>query len=194
MLRLHGSEWEAPLKRNVTVLAFGKAVLGMVAAAHDILREHIVSGLAIVPVGLPASMGPHTLPPAVTVVEGAPNNMPDAASMAAAQRILDMASAAGKDDLVLVLASGGGSALLSLPSPGISLSDKQSVTRLLSLAGATIQELNTVRRHISAVKASRPHPGRDRSGISDSPDSRSYNTLILPGWSLGHRNCTSHDA
>ena len=78
--------------------------------------------------------------------------MPDAAGVAAAARILDIVRDAGPDDLVLCLISGGGSALLTLPAAGLSLADKQDVSRALLRSGADIAEMNCVRKHLSAVK------------------------------------------
>ncbi|MEJ2039307.1 MAG: glycerate kinase, partial [Desulfosarcinaceae bacterium] len=79
----------------------------------------------------------------------------DANSEEAAARILDMAQKAGTGDLVLCLLSGGGSSLMSLPWPGLSLADKQRTSELLLASGATIHEINTLRKHISAIKGGR---------------------------------------
>ena len=73
----------------------------------------------------------------------------------AAHRILDIAGSAGPDDLVLFLLSGGGSALMAAPADGLTLADKQGVTRALLASGATITEINCVRRHLSAIKGGR---------------------------------------
>ncbi len=73
----------------------------------------------------------------------------------AARRILDLAHGLGPDDQLVFLASGGGSALLALPAPGLTLADKQAVTRALLHSGATITEINTVRKHLSAIKGGR---------------------------------------
>jgi hydroxypyruvate reductase len=81
--------------------------------------------------------------------------VPDAAGMRSAARMLDMVSQLNEADLVLCLISGGGSALLPLPAPGLSLEAKQSVNRLLLASGATISEMNCVRRHLSAIKGGR---------------------------------------
>jgi hydroxypyruvate reductase len=78
--------------------------------------------------------------------------VPDEAGQAAAQRILDMASAAGADDLVVCLISGGGSSLLSLPAEGLTLDDKQRINRSLLKSGANIKEMNCVRKHLSSIK------------------------------------------
>jgi hydroxypyruvate reductase len=90
----------------------------------------------------------------IEVVE-AGHPVPDDAGLAAARRILAGAGALGPDDLFLALVSGGGSALLALPAPGVSLADKQALTRKLLASGATIGEINCLRKHLSAVKGGR---------------------------------------
>lgn len=100
--------------------------------------------------------------------------MPDAAGEAASWRILDLVAGLTPDDLVLCLISGGGSALLSLPAPGLSLADKQMVNRGLLRSGAAIGDMNCVRRHISGIKGGRLaaacHPARVVTLlISDTP-------------------------
>ncbi|MFQ5959148.1 MAG: glycerate kinase, partial [Alphaproteobacteria bacterium] len=91
---------------------------------------------------------------AIEVVEAA-HPVPDRAGRKAARRILESVRGLGKDDLVLCLISGGGSALLALPAAGVSLDDKQAVNRALLRAGATISEINCVRKHLSAIKGGR---------------------------------------
>ena len=137
-------EWR--LDRNVRLAAFGKAAPGMVRAAEGILGEHIVAGIASVPVGARSHDGVSTFHP------GAADNLPDAAAMEAAERIRDLSVGASADELLLVLISGGGSALLPLHIAGITLEQKLATTRALASAGATISELNAVRRHLSALK------------------------------------------
>jgi glycerate 2-kinase len=90
----------------------------------------------------------------IEIVE-ASHPVPDAAGESAARRILDLAADLGRDDQLVFLVSGGGSALLALPAPGLTLEDKQAVTRALLRCGATIGEINTVRKHLSAIKGGR---------------------------------------
>ncbi len=90
----------------------------------------------------------------IEVIEAAHPN-PDEASQSAAARILALAGGLGPDDLLLCLISGGGSALMALPAPGLTLADKQNVTRGLLKCGATIAEINCVRKHLSAIKGGR---------------------------------------
>jgi hydroxypyruvate reductase len=90
----------------------------------------------------------------IEVVEAA-HPVPDAAGMRAAQRMLDLVQGLSENDLVLCLVSGGGSALAPLPAPGLTLEAKQTVNRALLASGATISEMNCVRRHLSAIKGGR---------------------------------------
>jgi hydroxypyruvate reductase len=112
----------------------------------------------------------------IDIVEAA-HPVPDAAGMHAAQRMLERVEALHEDDLVLCLFSGGGSALLPLPAPGLTLDLKQIVGRALLACGATISEMNCVRRHLSAIKGGRLaaacHPARVLALlISDVPGDR----------------------
>ena len=145
-----------PPKGRTIVLGAGKASAAMARAVEDHWRGE-VSGLVVTRYG-------YAQPCARIEIVEAAHPTPDAAGLAAAQRLHDMAGAAGPDDLVLCLISGGGSALLPLPAPGLTLEDKQSVTRALLRSGATISQMNCVRRHLSAIKggrlAARAHPAK----------------------------------
>jgi hydroxypyruvate reductase len=143
-----------PPKGRTLVLGAGKAG-GAMAAAVDALwpREAPLSGLVV-------TRFDH-VPPAyrgaggrIEVVEAA-HPVPDAAGLAAARRILALTQGLTADDLVLCLVSGGGSALLSLPAEGLTLDDKQAVNRALLGSGAAIDEMNCVRKHLSAIKGGR---------------------------------------
>ncbi len=109
----------------------------------------------------------------ISVVEAA-HPVPDAAGEAAARRALRLVEGLTENDLVLALVSGGGSALMALPAPGLTLADKRAVTRALLASGATIGEINAVRKHLSAIKGGRlaaaAHPARVVTlAISDVP-------------------------
>ena len=99
----------------------------------------------------------------IEVIEAA-HPVPDAAGREAADRILGLANGLGPEDLLLCLVSGGGSALLVAPAPGVSLDDKQAINRALLASGANITEMNTVRKHLSRIKGGRlaaaSHPAR----------------------------------
>ena len=144
----------APPRGRTLVLGAGKAG-GAMAAAVDALwpAEAPLSGLVVtrydhVPPAYKAQPG------RIEVVEAA-HPVPDAAGQAAAQRIAQLAHGLSADDLVLCLISGGGSSLLALPLDGVTLDDKQTIARALLRSGAAIDEMNCVRKHLSAIKGGR---------------------------------------
>ncbi|HEV7372689.1 glycerate kinase [Arenibaculum sp.] len=146
---------DPPAGRTVVVGA-GKAAAAM-ARTVDRHWNGPLSGLVVTRYGHGAPAG------RIEVVE-ASHPVPDAAGRAAAARIVELASGLGPDDLLLCLISGGGSALLALPAPGLTLEDKQAVARALLRSGADIAEMNCVRKHLSAIKGGRlaasAHPAR----------------------------------
>src|SRR5687767_14611067 len=81
--------------------------------------------------------------------------VPDERSVAAARHVMDLAAATSDRDLLMLLLSGGASSLMALPAEGVTLADKQQTSRLLLRRGAAIHELNTVRKHLSAIKGGR---------------------------------------
>jgi hydroxypyruvate reductase len=136
-----------PPKGRTIVVGAGKAAAAM-AQALEAHWPGPLAGLVIVPNGY------HAPTRQIKVVEAA-HPIPDATGQQAARDILASVQNLSADDLVLGLISGGGSALMSLPAPGLTLDDKRSVTRGLLLCGATIAEINCVRRHLSAIKGGR---------------------------------------
>ncbi|KAL1272524.1 hypothetical protein QQF64_028386 [Cirrhinus molitorella] len=147
------------LTNNLYLVGFGKAVLGMAAEAERIVGDHLIKGVVSVPHGIQKTLCNHGKEKMllennsrITVMEGAKNNLPDADAQKSAECIRELASGLTEKDLLLVLISGGGSALLPAPAPPMSLQEKQDVTRKLAAAGATIQDLNTVRRALSLLK------------------------------------------
>ncbi|WP_343713586.1 glycerate-2-kinase family protein, partial [Inquilinus sp.] len=136
-----------PPKGRTIVLGAGKSAARM-ARAFETLWPHPCEGLVV------TRYGHGTPTDRIEVVEAA-HPVPDAAGRAAAGRILDLARAAGPDDLVVCLISGGASALLSLPAEGLTLEDKQAVNKALLRSGAPIQEMNAVRKAMSAIKGGR---------------------------------------
>jgi len=136
-----------PPKGRMVVIGAGKASAAM-AAAVEAHRPGPLSGLVVTRYGHGAECR------RIEVVE-AGHPVPDQAGLEAAQRMLAMVQGLSADDLVLVLISGGGSSLLALAAPGITLEDKQAVTRALLKSGAPISDINCVRKHLSAVKGGR---------------------------------------
>ncbi|MCU0892844.1 MAG: glycerate kinase [Rhodospirillales bacterium] len=136
-----------PPKGRTVVVGAGKAAAAMAKAVEEAWPGPL-SGLVVTRYG-------HGLQTErIEVVEAAHPN-PDEASQRAAAEILKLAGGLGPDDLLLCLISGGGSALMALPAPGLTLADKQGVTRGLLRCGATISEINCVRKHLSAIKGGR---------------------------------------
>ncbi|MDE2047256.1 MAG: glycerate kinase [Betaproteobacteria bacterium] len=144
----------APPKGRTLVLGAGKAG-GAMAAALDALwpADAPLSGLVVTRYGhVPPAL--RAQPGRIEVVEAA-HPVPDAAGLRAAERIMALTRGLTADDLVIALISGGGSALLTLPAAGLTLQDKQAINRALLLSGATIGEMNCVRKHLSAIKGGR---------------------------------------
>ena len=137
----------APPRGRTAVLGFGKAAAEMarVFEAHWPAR---FEGFAVTRYG-------HGVPCREIEIVEAGHPVPDEAAVAAADRALALAAGLGADDLLLCLASGGGSALLAKPAPGIGLARKQQLTRSLLACGAAIGEINCVRKHLSAIKGGR---------------------------------------
>jgi hydroxypyruvate reductase len=161
-LEMAGARIELADVNRVILLAFGKAAPAMARAVVEELHGLDVEGLVIsnhaepVPEGLEVRVTGHPLP--------------DDRSASAARAALDLLHGAGESDLVLCLISGGGSALLELPAAGISLAEEQATVDVLLSSGADISELNTVRKHLSAVKGGR---------LAEATDPAFLCTLIL---------------
>jgi glycerate 2-kinase len=136
-----------PPKGRTIVVGAGKASAAMARAVEQRFPGE-VSGLIVTRYG-------HGVPTEQIEIVEAAHPVPDAAGSAAAGRILRMVQGLTEDDLVLCLISGGGSALLALPAPGITLADKQAVNKALLKCGAAIGEMNCVRKHLSAIKGGR---------------------------------------
>ena len=134
-------------KGRTIVVGAGKAAAAMAHAVEQAWQSEI-TGLVVTRYG-------HGVPCQRIEVVEASHPVPDSAGQEGARRMLEMVQGLDADDLVLCLMSGGASALLALPAEGISLDDKQAVTRALLKSGATIGEMNILRKHMSAVKGGR---------------------------------------
>jgi glycerate 2-kinase len=145
-----------PPKGRTVVIGAGKASAAM-AKAVEARWPGPLTGLVVTRYG-------HAVPCERIEIVEASHPVPDENGHRAAGRMLEMVRGLGPDDLVLALVSGGGSALLSMPAPGLTLEDKQAVNTALLRSGAPIGEMNIVRKHLSAIKGGRlaaaAHPAR----------------------------------
>lgn len=130
---------------RIVVVGAGKASARMAQALELRLGARINTGLVVVKYG-------HGAPTNTIRIVEAGHPIPDAAGLQAGRMMMDLVRTLTPDDLLIVLLSGGASSLLPAPVPGISLKDKQQTTKLLLRSGATIQEINTVRKHLSCIK------------------------------------------
>jgi glycerate 2-kinase len=136
---------EPPAYGRLIVVGAGKASGAMAATVEERLGDRVSAGVVAVKDG-------HLAPTRTIRLLEAGHPVPDERGAAAAHAIVQLARGAGQEDLVLVVISGGGSALTPAPAPPVTLADKQAVTRLLLAAGATINQLNAVRKHLSLIK------------------------------------------
>lgn len=133
---------------RVSVIGFGKACAAMAKALEEVIGDGIRQGAVNVKDG-------HSLPLRVVQLQEAGHPVPNQAGVDGTKRIMKLLKETGEQDLVLCVISGGGSALLPYPAEGLTLEDKQVVTRLLLECGATIHEINAIRKHLSGVKGGR---------------------------------------
>ncbi|MFZ0116521.1 MAG: glycerate kinase [Xanthobacteraceae bacterium] len=139
---------------KLLVLAAGKAAGSMT----EVAERHYIDALALPPArldGIAVTRHGYGRPTRRVALIEAGHPVPDAAGLAAAERMLALAEGATEHDLVLVLISGGASAALIAPAAGVTLAEKQAVTRQLLKSGASIGEINTLRKHLSAIKGGR---------------------------------------
>jgi hydroxypyruvate reductase len=148
MLTAGGVEYDLKGFRRIIVIGAGKGTAAMARATEEILGSRIDEGIVIVKYG-------HTGLLRKIVQREAGHPLPDEAGLRATAEIRELLKNAGDEDLVICLFSGGASALLVAPVDGITLDDKRAMTDLLLSSGATIHELNSVRKHLSAVKGGR---------------------------------------
>jgi hydroxypyruvate reductase len=139
---------------RIVVIGAGKASAAM-AAALELHWQPLAETIGLRWEGLVVTRYGHAQPCAPIQIVEAAHPVPDAAGLAAAERLLACVQGLSERDLVICLISGGGSALLPLPAPGLTLADKQAINRALLASGATIREMNCLRRHLSAIKGGR---------------------------------------
>jgi len=141
-----------PVSGRTVVVGAGKASAAMARAFEEAWATNKQVGQLD---GLVGTRHGHGVPCEHIRIVEAGHPVPDQAGQEAARQILDLASGLGPQDQLVCLVSGGGSALLTLPAAGLMLADKQAVTQALLRSGATIGEINTVRKHLSAIKGGR---------------------------------------
>lgn len=144
-LAVEGRRYDLDGCDRVLVVGAGKAVAPMAKALEDLLGDRIAAGLLVIKDG-------HGLPLRKIRIQEASHPVPDERGVAGTLEILKLLEGARERDLVICLISGGGSALLIAPSEGIGLADKQATTKNLLACGATIHEINTIRKHLSRAK------------------------------------------
>ncbi|HUW48425.1 MAG TPA: glycerate kinase [Patescibacteria group bacterium] len=145
VLRVDEYSFDLARFKSVYVVGGGKASGSMAEALEKVLGRRITAGFVNVLHG-------ETNKTSIIKLHGANHPVPDEAGVEGTRKMLDLVEAATADDLVICLISGGGSSMMPLPRGGISLSDKREITDLLLKSGATITEINTVRKHISDFK------------------------------------------
>jgi glycerate-2-kinase len=147
-IRVDGRRYDLRGGGKIVAVGAGKASALMAAALERRLGPRLTGGIAVATRGCAAPTRRITI-----VTAGHPE--PDRAGQSAAARMLALVKQLRENDLLIVLLSGGASSLLPLPAPGLTLADKQRTTRLLLRSGATINEMNAVRKHLSAIKGGR---------------------------------------
>ncbi len=148
VLHVNGSRYALSGFENIYVIGMGKAAAPMARAVEDILGDRITAGTINVKYG-------HTAALKKVKINEAAHPLPDEAGLEGAREIAALLGITGERDLVIFLISGGGSALLPLPAEGLTLEDKQNLTQSLLECGATIHEINVLRKHVSQVKGGR---------------------------------------
>jgi glycerate-2-kinase len=149
-LRVDGRSYDLDAVDEVLVVGAGKGSLALVRAVADALGDRISRGVVVEKYGQGGDPGIDGVE-----VHEAGHPVPDEAGHRAARRVMDLARGAGEDDLVLACITGGASALLALPVEGVTLDELAGTTRLLLEAGAPIEDVNAVRKHISRIKGGR---------------------------------------
>lgn len=145
ILWVAGQEYDLNAFQRVVVIGAGKAGASMALAIEDLLLDRIDAGLIVV------KYGHLELLQKIRIIE-AGHPIPDANGYSGTKAMMELASSADTDTLLICLISGGGSSLMPYPASGVSLEDKQKTTEVLLGCGATIQEINTIRKHLSRIK------------------------------------------
>ncbi len=147
-LVVSGRRYDLSAFERIVVLGAGKASAELAFALEQLLGEHLTDGLVVVP------RRPEVAPGRIVMIE-ADHPVPTAASVGAGRALVEKAEGLGANDLAICIFTGGSSALASLPPRGVSVADKIGLHRLLLASGMSIVEINTVRKHVSAIKGGR---------------------------------------
>lgn len=150
-LDVHGISYDLQRYAHVYIVGAGKAGATMAQGLEGILGEQLTRGVVTVKYAHTVKHA-HLAPVSRVVLHEAAHPVPDEAGVRGAEALIRLAQQAGADDVIFCLLSGGGSALLPAPSPGITLEEKQRVTSLFLECGASIDEINAIRKHISRLK------------------------------------------
>jgi hydroxypyruvate reductase len=145
LLKIGDTAYSLDYFKRILIVGAGKAAFPMAEAVEEILGDRISEGIVVVKHGYGGNL-------TRIKVKEASHPIPDEAGVKATYEIISLLQSAGEKDLVICLISGGGSALLLAPVEGISLEEKQKTTQVLLDCGASIQEINTIRKHLSLVK------------------------------------------
>jgi len=147
LLEIDGRKFELSSFRRIFVVGGGKASGSMAEALEEVLGDLVESGVIVIPHGTSDQHRTKRIK-----LDEASHPIPDEDSVQGARKIVSIADQAGEDDLIICLISGGGSSLMAMPREEVSLDDKQGITEMLLRSGANINEINTVRKHISEFK------------------------------------------
>lgn len=200
ILKIGRRSWDLSKKGDIYLLGAGKACNAMAMAVEEILGEHLTAGYAIIKIKEDSDIFKKTK----VFVGGHP--LPNKEGFNASKEILDVIDNASKDDIFIVVISGGSSALMSYPIEGISLQDEIDTTDVLLKSGANIIEINAIRRHISQINGGRLAQRIEKVGakliglaISDSIDTPATTDISIPylnyqGTAIGPDQTTINDA
>ncbi|MEM1552615.1 MAG: glycerate-2-kinase family protein, partial [Candidatus Bathyarchaeia archaeon] len=145
ILHVNGRAFNIGKFKNIYVIGGGKASGSMAEALEEVLGDKITDGLVNVPKGNKHKTG-------IIRLHEASHPIPDESGVEGTRKMLEIAEKAGEEDLIICLISGGGSSLMPMPRGEITIADKRRITEELLKCGATINEINTVRKHISEFK------------------------------------------
>lgn len=153
-------------EKRCHLVGFGKAVLGMASELSKVLDNRLKSGIISIPLNIQKTFSDVQLPAVIEAFEGAKNNLPDGRAMQTAMKIVNFTKTLNQNDILFVLVSGGGSALLPLPCENVSLPEKLNIIKQLASKGATITDINRIRIDLSQTKGGKlAHNARNAGAV-----------------------------